>query len=192
VETKTLYQTLADRGNIKEIETDGPFPCNWPNTWLGEGYYLWDTFISNAHWWGQVWHKNGYIIAEGICDFEIEKCFDLLGNMEHVRILGEVAELLKNKKFYCENTITVALVIEFIKKTTNFNYEAIRASGIDSINKNSKRNDQYIDRLPFESRLPAYLDLKPTVQMCLLHKGALNFRNFKIVFPELYNNSYTL
>lgn len=191
METKTLFQTLADRGNPIEIEMDGPFPCDWHNTWLGEGYYLWDSFINNAHWWGKIWHKKGYIIAAGICDYDYDKCFDLHGNMEHLSTFGEVFELLKTKKYYGDQTITVALVIEFIKKTTDFQFEAIRAYGIDSINKNILSNKQFLFRLPFETRLPAYLDFKPALQICLLQKNSLNFRDFKVVFPELYINNYT-
>lgn len=51
---KTLYQTVEDRNNPSEIETEGPFLCVRNNAWLGRGYYFWDTFVELAHWWGNT------------------------------------------------------------------------------------------------------------------------------------------
>lgn len=188
--TKKLFQTLTDKGNPREIESDGPFPCKWPNTWLGDGYYLWETYIENAHWWGSM-NKGGYIIGMGICDFEHDKCFDLLpGSDEHIKLMREVIEKLKEQGLYDAFTTTVPKVIEFMKKI-NFPYEAIRAYGIDSIDKDKSLNQPYLFRLPFETRLPAYLDLSPAIQICLLQKNSLNFRDFKVVYPEYYLLNYT-
>jgi len=41
LEKKIIYQTLEDRGNPDEIERNGPFSCNWNNSWLGTGCYFW-------------------------------------------------------------------------------------------------------------------------------------------------------
>ena len=188
--TKKLFQTLTDKGNPREIESDGPFPCKWPNTWLGDGYYLWETYIENAHWWGSM-NKGGYIIGMGICDYEYNKCFDLLpGSDEHLKLMREVIEKLKEQGLYDVLTTTVPKVIEFMKKI-HFPYEAIRAYGIDSIDKDKSLNQPYLFRLPFETRLPAYLDLSPAIQICLLQKNSLNFRDFKVVYPEYYLLNYT-
>ena len=48
---KKIFQTLEDRNNPDEVESQGPFICT-NNPWLGKGYYFWDTFLDLAHWWG--------------------------------------------------------------------------------------------------------------------------------------------
>jgi hypothetical protein len=73
---KKIYQTLEDRGNADDIENHGPFPCKWENTWLGRGYYFWDTFMNNAHWWGKSVTIPD-VICEADCEFSTIKCLDL-------------------------------------------------------------------------------------------------------------------
>ena len=54
----TAYQTLEDRDNPDEIETNGSYRCRSSNAWLGIGYYFWD---SNAQWaneWGEKSYSN--------------------------------------------------------------------------------------------------------------------------------------
>lgn len=75
--TKIVYQTLEDRQtDLDKIESNGPYSCRWENSWLGNGYYFWDTFIDNAHWWGVEGrkYKNGYIICQAECDFNDTEC----------------------------------------------------------------------------------------------------------------------
>lgn len=69
-----IYQTLEDRQNYEEIEAHGPYFCSerYQNgilkkgvkePWLGEGYYFWDSRISDAQWWGDtIYSKKGYVI----------------------------------------------------------------------------------------------------------------------------------
>lgn len=71
----TIYQTLEDRGNYKEVEDHGPYFCaahdengqlkkGTKEPWLGEGYYFWDTRKTDAQWWGKVIyesHFKGYV-----------------------------------------------------------------------------------------------------------------------------------
>ena len=45
---KKIFQTLEDRNNPDEVESQGPFICT-NNPWLGKGYYFWDTFLDLAH-----------------------------------------------------------------------------------------------------------------------------------------------
>lgn len=56
----TIYQTLEDRGNYKEVEDHGPYFCaahdengqlkkGTKEPWLGEGYYFWDTRKTDAN-----------------------------------------------------------------------------------------------------------------------------------------------
>lgn len=182
MENKKIYQTLQDRGDRLKVENDGPFSCNWENTWLGEGYYFWDTFLDNAHWWGRVRYKGkNYIICEAEIDFCNSKCFDLVGCTQHMDSFAKSIALMKKKGLYNENT-TVARVFEFLKKAGIFTYEGIRVSGINS--KNKKENKQ--NCLHFELRKPQYLDFMPAIQFCLFKIPSMNFRNFKIIYPEGY------
>ncbi len=97
---KEVYQTLENRGtNLNKLVSEGPYLCNWENSWLGDGYYFWDTFIENAHWWGQEIRKypNGYIICKAICDYSDESCFDLAGNTEHLKMLKDTYDFMKKE-----------------------------------------------------------------------------------------------
>lgn len=189
---KTLYQTLKDKGNPDYIEDNAPFLCNWGNAWLGEGYYFWDTFIENAHWWGEVRHTTNYIIYKAECDFTTELCFDLVGETEHMLDFDESINFMKFKGLINEKT-TVSRVITFLKeKVPGFNFEAIRVYGIKSISDYNEEYKKYKHRLIFELKKPQYLDYKPAIQLCLFKKNSLNLRNFKIEFPDEYNSEYVI
>jgi hypothetical protein len=185
---KILYQTLEDRGNIDAVERDGPFSCKWENTWLGNGYYFWDTFIDNAHWWGnsRLKYNGKYIICQAECDFDDEKCFDLVGSTEHLSVFSDAIEVMKNQNLIKPNT-TVARVIEYIKNTLKvFRYDAIRVYGI----KSKSENTEFSYNLIFEVRKPQYLDIKPAYQICIYNKNGLNLRNYIVIYPDEYNKDY--
>jgi len=183
-EIKILYQTLENRKNPEIIEKNGPFLCNWENTWLGDGYYFWDSFINNAHWWGKEArkYKDGYIICKSICDYNSIDCFDLVGNTEHLQLLLEAFNTLSSYGLSNDKT-TVKRVIEFLKDELKiFKYQAIRVNGILSKSLKSKYNFN----LPFDTLTPPYLDLYPPIQICLYTKQSLNLRDYKIIFPKEY------
>jgi len=186
---KVVYQTLEDRGtDLDVLEIQGPYLCKWENAWLGNGYYFWDTFIENAHWWGAEIRKypDGYIICKAICDFNDVECFDLVGNTEHLKQLSEAYETLKNKGFANKNT-TVARIIKHLKDEVKvFKFSAIRALGL----KSKAFNSEYSSILPFENNKPTYLDLIPAIQICFYTKTSLKLRNYKIVFPSEYSDDY--
>ena len=189
---KTLYQTLKDKGNPDYIEQNAPFKCNWGNAWLGEGYYFWDTFIENAHWWGKVRHGQSYIICKAECDFSTELCFDLVGDTEHMLDFDESIKLMKSKKIINKNT-TVSRIINFLReKVPHFTFQAIRVYGIKSISDHNEEYKKYKHRLIFEISKPQYLDYKPAIQICLFKKNSLNIRNFKIEFPDEYNPDFII
>lgn len=178
----TVYQTLENRNNRNDVEKNGPFSCNWENTWLGDGYYFWDTFIENAHWWGNEIRKyeNGYFICKAICDFNHDECFDLVGNTSHLIILYETYKLLKDEGLV-DNTTTVKRLVRFLKDDIKkFNYTAIRALGVRSKNFNSI----FSFTLNFEDNKPQYLDFKPAIQICFFSKDSLNLRNYQLIFPH--------
>lgn len=187
---KKIFQTLEDRGNPNEVENTGPFPCKWENTWLGEGYYFWDTFLQNAHWWGNHRYINKYkeyIICQAECKFDDSKCFDLVGSTEHLTDFSESIDLMRGKKLLDENT-TVARILHYMRVTLKiFNYEAVRAYGINSV---SKKYNPY--RIVFEVDKPQYLDSKPAIQICIYNKNGLSLRNYKIIYPDEYNSDYVV
>lgn len=186
--TRKIYQTLEDRNNPDVVENQGPFLCNRKDVWLGIGYYFWDSFIENAHWWGKegARYKN-YFICES--SFELnERCFDLYDNSEHIKDFRGAIEELKKQKLYDEKKTTVTRVIEFLKRINNFPFEAIRARGELSKSKNSN----FFNIIQFNQNKPQYLDLCPAIQICFINKNTSNRKGFKIVFPSEYCEDYVV
>lgn len=179
-----LYQTVEDRENPDQIESMGPVRCNAKNAWLGHGYYFWDTFIENAHWWGKLRYRSNYVIVKySATDLADSRCFDLHGNMEHLQAFKLILEEMRGRNLVNEKT-TVAHIIEFLKRTTKFTdtYDSIRACG-----NYSKIPDS---TLPFEPRLPALLDVNPPVQICLFSKLSMGLSRGAIVYPPRYDMEY--
>ena len=159
--------------------------CRRENSWSGDGYYFWDTFIENAHWWGSEirCYENGYLICKSLCDYNDERCFDLVGNTEHLLMLYQAYDLMKKEGLVNAQT-TVKRVIEYFKiNLTNFDYTAIRAYGLRSKNYQSRFTFTQI----FENNRPAYLDYKPPIQICFFSRKSLNLRDYHIVYPEEYS-----
>lgn len=187
---KKLYQALEDRANPDEIEYNGPFKCIKQNAWLGAGYYFWDTFIDLAHWWGRQGYKGKYVICQAICDNDDNEIFDLVGNTEHLNELHDYIKTLKQYPEFQNKHVTMSIIIEHMKKHSGtFKYNAIRANGINSVNKDFFLRD---NRIKFNVGSKAYLDLKPPIQMCFLEKDSLRLRDFRIVYPEDYANNFTI
>lgn len=185
---KILYQTLQNRDNPDVIERDGPFPCKWENTWLGTGYYFWDTFIENAHWWGNTRYNCNYIICQAECEFNDTKCFDLVGSTEHLNVFSDTVSLMKTQKLITNNT-TVARVIAHLKdKIKVFNYEAIRVYGI----KSKAEFSEYDSRLIFEVGKQSYLDIKPAIQICIYRKNGLSLKEYVVIYPDEYNSEFVV
>lgn len=193
MKSKVLYQTLKDKGNPEYVLENAPFSCNWDNTWLGEGFYFWDTFVENAHWWGEVRHKNKYMICQTICDFNTDKCFDLVGDTDHMSDFSNSIEFLKDQNIITITPeTTVARVLEFIKTKIGFDYEAIRVYGIKSISEYKEEYQKYRFRLIFELSRPQFLDYKPAIQICIFEKNGLNRRDLTIIYPDEYNLDYVI
>lgn len=175
-----FYHTVADRDNPDQIETEAPFLCGRQDAWLGRGYYLWEQFEENAHWWGScAYGKDKYVIVqfEGLSPQE-GKCFDLCGNMEHIQQFSEVCKYLKSENLQTKREITASKVIAFMREKTDFDtqYDSIRA----------KDNNVGPNIIKFQvSRVP-YMDLCPRVQLCLFAKSSLNLSKGKIIYPEHY------
>lgn len=65
-----VYQTLDDRGNPEEIENHGPYECRGGNSWLGPGFYFWDTHIQLGHWWGDTVYGNSYVVCKAVLNLD--------------------------------------------------------------------------------------------------------------------------
>jgi hypothetical protein len=187
---KTVYQTLEDRGNPDYVENNGPFPCNRNNAWLGNGYYFWDSFIENAHWWGAEGTKyaNGYFICKAYYDFDDSNCFNLIDNPDHFKMFNDSKKLMQEKGLFLENTTTVARIIEYLKNTLKiFNYQAIRVYGINS----KSFNSPYSNRTIFDKKHNTkYLDSLPAIQICFFSKSSLNLREYTLIYPPEYSDDY--
>lgn len=191
-----LYQTLKNLENHIECEENGPFPCKWENTWLGEGYYFWFHHLELAIWWGNVTKNKKFIVYKSVC-YDINKCFDLHANPYHQEEFMKWLKELKSKG-HLNNDTTVAQVLEFIKNESvefNAKYEAIRILGVDSLSETSAINYK-MPRIKFENpreddneksqRFLAYLDIIPPVQVCLFNKDALGRTGYSVEYPEIY------
>lgn len=195
-----IYQSLEDRDNYLDCEENGPFPCDWDNTWVGEGYYFWYHHIEPAHWWGETrYGENNYVIFESYCH-DVSKCWDLHGNGDHQSNFILWLKRLEEKGKLSHHT-TVAHVIEFIKNEFGkFEYEGIRILGVDSLSTTTARRFK-MPRLPFEiptekenknkQKFKAYFDLIPPVQICLFNWSGLDRQGFDVVYPEDYRSDFS-
>jgi len=186
--TKIAYQTLENRDNADVVDNNGPFLCNKKFAWLGDGYYFWDSFIENAHWWGCKSYNNNYFVCQAIYDFDESKCFNLIDNVEHLQLFNNTKKILKEKGLYVINETTVSRIIEHLKNTLKiFKYEAIRVYGV-----NSKSNKTpFSNRTIFDNKNnTSYLDSLPAIQICFYSKTSLNLRNYKLIFPIEYMEGY--
>lgn len=191
-----LIQTLKDKGNPEQVESDGPFICTRPHAWLGFGYYFWDTHIELGHWWGETTLNNSYIIcsANAIID---KTCWDLHNNQKHLMAFSEALDEIVDKEMTTYAKAKVPEVIEYIKKKGMFKYKAIRALGLRSVSSQSNyfqlvnfdQPGQYDKIIRFDEKLPAHLDMLPAIQICLLEKTALSLSNYRIIYPEEYEEN---
>lgn len=189
---RKAFQTLEDR-DIHNVESNGPFICNNKHAWLGNGYYFWDSFIDNAHWWGKevTKYRNGYIICEANYLLDEKRCFNLVDNPEHLTQFNQTKNILISEGLYKQNVTTVARVIKFIKEKIGiFNYEAIRAYGVNSINPVSTFSKRTIFQYREDKMSFQYLDSVPAIQICFFTKKSLDLNRFRIIFPVEYIDDY--
>lgn len=133
-------------------------------------------------------YANGYIICQAECDFNDTECLDLLGNLEQLKMVKNTFESFKNRGIVDKQT-TVKMFLEFLKsESKSFKYTAIRVNGIRSKNFSS----QYSLNALFENKKEQYFEFIPAIQICFFTKTSLNLRNYKIVFPDEYNDGYVV
>lgn len=177
-----LYQTVENKENPDELEEHGPIYCK-DNAWLGPGYYFWDSFIENAHWWGKKHYANNYMICADESDGE-EDVFDLVGNTQHMKEMRIAAD--KIRKCYPGRSLKVARVLAIIKgDLKSFPYKAVRANAI-----NSKSYFGLKDQIIYFIK-GKYLELLPPIQICVFDKTFLK-GNFRVIYPSQYCKDYTI
>lgn len=188
---RNAYQTLEDR-DIHKIETDGPFPCNGKNAWLGKGFYFWDSFIDNAHWWGLegACYSKGYVICKSTFELDDTKCFNLVDNPIHLDQFNQTKLALQQQQLYVEGQTTVARIITYIKEINVFNFEAIRVFGINSVGFNSPHSNRTIFVYKQGKKSFQYLDSIPAIQVNFFTKNSLNRKGFEVIFPHEYTDDY--
>lgn len=186
---RKAYQTLEDR-DIQLVEIHGPFRCCHDKAWLGSGYYFWDSFLNNAHWWGRegARYSRGYVICESTFELDENKCFNLVDNPDHLHAFNLTKIILMEQKLYIEGETTVARVIEYLKRFAEFNYEAIRAYGINSVGFRSEFSNRTIFIHKEAKYSNQYLDSSPAIQINFFEKNSLNRKGFKIIYPPKYSD----
>ncbi|MBK7039830.1 MAG: hypothetical protein IPH46_04990 [Bacteroidetes bacterium] len=175
-----LYQTLEDRYNYDEVEQKGPFTGERKSSWLGIGFYFWDTHIELAHWWGShAYNKKDkeYMICKAFAVLN-KDCWDLIGNgghrMEFDLVCSQFVKEFPKEKFWFLKLLCT------LYKNGGMKYRAIRALPINTIKVLSK----YTKRILFVEWNEAYYDSFPPIQICLFDKKALNLRNYHVIFPD--------
>lgn len=184
-----IFQTVKDLDNVDQLEQQGPIFCDSNSAWLGHGYYFWDSEIDLAHWWGKVhcqYNGYDYLILKSSYDKLSDCLFDLYDNVEHRRDLRQAYAIAKlnTKKDKC----TMPYLIEVLKKSKHFKYDAIRAEFKGAIN-----IGELTEYRPVAGdKKGSYVDLYPAVQICVLHKRFLS-APVRVVYPVEYNEeAYTL
>ena len=135
-----IYQTAKDKGNPEELERNGPIYCNSSDAWLGNGYYFWHGHEELSHWWGKARIRGKYIVCRGYCNIQ-PNCFDLHDSPGHraqmikaFEIVTKINDEAKKRGADYDEEILLSKVIEWLKKKSFFNYEAINFSKLLKVN----------------------------------------------------------
>ncbi|GEN77493.1 hypothetical protein [Chryseobacterium hagamense] len=183
-----LYQTLEDRNNPEYIDANGPFKCRKKTSWLGDGYYFWDSFIELAHFWGKNSGYTNYVICHATADLNEELCYDLASNISHIKDMRNIVDRMVSEGYANKGT-TVKRIIEFMKKIHCFTHYAVRILGTSSIAANDG-NESFLQRFKFDEKLPAYLDLIPPIQVCIYDCTKVSLNSYQIIYPDIYTDDY--
>ncbi len=189
----TLLQTLDDRDNPDEVETFGPYPGRDNTSWLGRGFYFWDTHLELAHWWGKFGYADSYVICEADAELNEGNCFDLHSIGAHRKMFDlAIDEMLSSGIVQNKESLLVPQVIEYLKRRRNWTYSAIRALGTKNIERTFRTIGLNWKLLRFDKGDDAFLDLYPPVQICIITKRGVNLRNFRIIYPDHYCSDYVV
>lgn len=184
------YQTVEDRGDRDAVEAEGPFRCTRSDAWLGSGYYFWDTDLDRAHDWGRFAYRKfrkKYMI--GWCELVInegreENCFDLFGNVGHLKDFEESIEaFLKAGYLEEEDELLMPKIVELLRKQSLLDYSAIRAADYPKEDRDDEGKPT-AKVVYFHPRKKEYMYLNPRVQICVLDKPSVLLSSFQVIYPE--------
>lgn len=124
----TIFHTAKYQGEPQEIINKVPFIATGEKQWLGEGYYFWESYIDNAHWWGDVHYNNSYIICKSLYESTKSNSINLIDNKEHLDIIENFQRILIKEKIATSQS-TLGRIIMFARRKNLLpdNYKAIRA-----------------------------------------------------------------
>lgn len=159
--TRHLFQCVEDRG----VNVAAPILCNANGSWLGTGYYFWDSAIEDAHWWGRVHYHDYYVIYQSEYDYDSWEYLDLLGNTDHRQYFFKFAKALIQKR---HKNYKVGETIELLKRidpTFIKQYKAIRA-----LPESVKTN---VFQVYFDDDEDFTLSNRTRIQMCVIDTSFL-------------------
>lgn len=179
MKSKTLFQTLQLH-NVDFVEVNGPFLCDRKDAWLSRGYYFWE-HVDLAHTWGIFAYSGSYIIGCLNIEYEEEELLDLM-DTNTLSSFEEAYNMLCEK--YVVRNITVAFVIEYLRKNTKVSWKAVKSLFNNSFN--VKKNPILDKGVPVsdKKKYNQRLDLRPQIQWCILDKSLFEGVPFSICYNE--------
>lgn len=177
---KDIYHTLEYRGNNEEVLEHGPYNCDREDAWLSPGYYFWEDSIKAAHYWGTNRLKKPYVIFQAECYLDEKNCFDLVGSVPHRDEFHRLYTELLKAKLITKDT-TVGHIIDFLRKTNNFQYPSSRIESTDAFKYYIEDPTEPME-LKFDNKLTIVtLKLHLVIQVCVFNLDAVAFNNFRLV-----------
>lgn len=177
------HHTCSNKNGETYILKNAPFKSEFNKEsgkipFLGGGYYLWDTNLAAAHFWGKHHYKENYSIYECVLNIEDDKFLDLVGSRKDMIMLGEL--ISRFESYFEDEDICLGEILEFLKKINIlspgiFDIDVVRA--IDS-----SKGKKDTDILYFNRDKKHYIDLFPRLIICFYTKNPVFFRSPKIVF----------
>ncbi|MDR1090505.1 MAG: hypothetical protein LBL79_05450 [Prevotella sp.] len=179
-----LYHTVEDRGDPEHIENYGPFKCKRKDAWLGDGYYFWENYIDNAHWWGKHSYNDNYVICYTESDYKQNDCLDLT-NSSVLEDFKEIINIACRKNIINKNA-TIPAIIEKLQNSNSFPYKIIkiRSEYTKTFNPENARK--------FNKNQQQFIDFSPPIQICFKDKPSIKIKRFKIIFPLKYVDGYAV
>lgn len=168
------FHTCKNKNGKTFIQQSAPFLSKDTNKmWLTRGYYFWPEVIFFAHKWGKEAYNNKYAIVEFDLLFDEEnRCYDLVGSLEHQFHFDEIINKIKTKLETDVSKVTINAIISFLRnKKDIFPFIAIRAK------------DQFrVNKFYFIDSSTAQLSLKERHQICVFEEGKSVIKLKNLVF----------
>ena len=177
-----LYHTLSDNDNPDYIERNGPFKCEHEKAWLGHGYYFWEDYINNAHWWGNSSYNGNFVIFHAVREYDHDNCLDLTDKTNLDDLKNIVTHLYSRE--LAHGSLTFPEILEKLKA------KGIYTQKIIKIRSEYTKKFDSSTAIKFNSGKPQFIDLEPPIQICFFDKPSIKITQFKIVYPPKYADGY--